>query len=37
MALMRNRFSPDFTAIGLLDDIVAEAQPPPANSDEGDS
>ena len=30
IALMRNRFSPDFTAIARLDDIVAEAYPPPA-------
>src|SRR3984885_6362604 len=31
VALMRNRFSPDFTAIAHLDDIVAKAYPPPAN------
>ena len=31
IALMRNRFSPDFTAIARLDDIVAKAYPPPAN------
>jgi CubicO group peptidase (beta-lactamase class C family) len=30
-ALMRNRFSPDFTAITRLDAIVAEAYLPPAN------
>lgn len=30
IALMRNRFSPDFTAITRLDAIVAEAYPPPA-------
>ncbi|HEY3943589.1 MAG TPA: hypothetical protein VGL78_00030 [Solirubrobacteraceae bacterium] len=30
IALMRNRLSPDFTAIARLDDIVAEAYPPPA-------
>jgi CubicO group peptidase (beta-lactamase class C family) len=29
VALMRNRFSPDFTAIARLDAIVAEAYPPP--------
>ena len=34
IALMRNRFSPDFTAIARLDDIVAEAYPPPANPKE---
>ena len=34
IALMRNRFSPDFTAIARLDDIVAEAYPPPANRQE---
>jgi CubicO group peptidase (beta-lactamase class C family) len=34
IALMRNRFSPDFTAIARLDDIVADAYPPPANSEE---
>ncbi len=32
IALMRNRFSPDFTAIARLDDIVAKAYPPPAGS-----
>jgi len=31
---VRNRFSPDFTAIARLDDIVADAYPPPANSEE---
>jgi CubicO group peptidase (beta-lactamase class C family) len=31
IAPMRNRFSPDFTAIASLDDIVADAYPPPAN------
>jgi hypothetical protein len=35
IALMRNRFSPDFTAIARLDDIVAEAYPPSANPEEG--
>ena len=35
IALIRNRFSPDFTAIARLDDIVADAYPPPANSEEG--
>jgi CubicO group peptidase (beta-lactamase class C family) len=30
IALMRNRFSPDFTAIARLDAIVADAYPPPA-------
>ena len=34
IALMRNRFSPDFTAIARLDDIVAEAYPPPANPED---
>jgi CubicO group peptidase (beta-lactamase class C family) len=34
VALMRNRFSPDFTAIASLDDIVAKAYPPPANPEE---
>ena len=34
IALMRNRFSPDFTAIAGLDDIVAEA-PAPANPEDG--
>ena len=34
IALMRNRFSPDFTAIARLDDVVAEAYPPPANPEE---
>jgi CubicO group peptidase (beta-lactamase class C family) len=34
IALMRNRFSPDFTAIARLDDIVAKAYPPPANPEE---
>jgi CubicO group peptidase (beta-lactamase class C family) len=29
VALMRNRFSPDFTAIASLDDIVAKVYPPP--------
>lgn len=29
VALMRNRFSPDFTAIARLDAIVADAYPPP--------
>ena len=29
VALMRNRFSPDFTAITRLDAIVAETYPPP--------
>jgi hypothetical protein len=33
IALMRNPFSPDFTAIARLDDIVTEAHPPP-NPDE---
>src|SRR4051812_5796995 len=31
IALMRNRFSPDFTAIARLDGLVAEPYPPPAN------
>jgi hypothetical protein len=31
IALMRNGFSADFTAIAGLDDIVARAYPPPAN------
>jgi CubicO group peptidase (beta-lactamase class C family) len=31
IALLRNRFSPDFTAIARLDDIVAKVYPPPAN------
>jgi CubicO group peptidase (beta-lactamase class C family) len=35
IALMRNRFSPDFTAIARLDDVVAEAYPPPPNPQEG--
>lgn len=34
IALMRNRFSPDFTAIARLDDIVAMAYPPPANPED---
>jgi CubicO group peptidase (beta-lactamase class C family) len=34
IALMRNRFSPDFTAIARLDDVVAEAYPPPANPED---
>lgn len=34
IALMRNRFSQDFTAIARLDDIVAEVYPPPANPEE---
>ena len=34
IALMRNRFSPDFTAIARLDDIVAEAYPPPTNPED---
>ncbi len=34
IALMRNRFSPDFTAIARLDDAVAEAYPPPASPEE---
>ena len=34
IALTRNRFSPGFTAIARLDDIVAEAYPPPANPDD---
>jgi len=34
IALMRNRFSPDFTAIASLDDVVAEAYPPPANPED---
>jgi CubicO group peptidase (beta-lactamase class C family) len=29
VALMRNRFSPDFTAVARLDAIVADAYPPP--------
>ncbi|HEV7176173.1 MAG TPA: hypothetical protein VGN29_11815 [Solirubrobacteraceae bacterium] len=33
-ALMRNRFSRDFTAIASLDDIVAEAYPPPTNPED---
>jgi hypothetical protein len=33
-ALMRNRFSPDFTAIARLHDIVAKAYPPPANPED---
>jgi CubicO group peptidase (beta-lactamase class C family) len=35
IALMGNRFSPDFTAIARPDDIVAAAYPPPDNSEEG--
>ena len=35
IALMRNRFSPDLTAIARLDDTVAAAYPPPANPEEG--
>jgi CubicO group peptidase (beta-lactamase class C family) len=35
VALMRNRFSPDLTAIAGLDEIVAEAYPPPANAEDG--
>jgi hypothetical protein len=31
IALIRNRFSPDFTAIARLDDIVVKAYPRPAN------
>ena len=34
IALMRNRFSPDFTAIARLDDVVAKAYPPPANPED---
>lgn len=34
IALTRNRFSPDFTAIARLDDIVAMAYPPPANPED---
>jgi CubicO group peptidase (beta-lactamase class C family) len=34
VALMRNRFSADFTAIARLDDVVAEAYPPPANPED---
>ena len=34
VALMRNRFSPDFTAIARLDAIVADAYPPPERPDE---
>jgi CubicO group peptidase (beta-lactamase class C family) len=34
IALMRNRFAPDFTAIARLDDIVAKAYPPPANPED---
>jgi CubicO group peptidase (beta-lactamase class C family) len=34
VALMRNRFSPDFTAIARLDAIVADAYPPPRAPDE---
>jgi CubicO group peptidase (beta-lactamase class C family) len=34
IALMRNRFSPDFTAIIRLDDLVAEAYRPPATPEE---
>jgi CubicO group peptidase (beta-lactamase class C family) len=34
IALMRNRFSADFTAIARLDDIVAKAYPPPANPED---
>jgi CubicO group peptidase (beta-lactamase class C family) len=34
VALMRNRFSPDFTAIARLDDIVAEAYPPPTKRED---
>jgi hypothetical protein len=30
-ALMRNLFSPDFTAIARLDEIVADAYPSPAH------
>jgi hypothetical protein len=33
-ALMGYRFSPDFTALARLDDIVAEAYPPSANPEE---
>jgi CubicO group peptidase (beta-lactamase class C family) len=35
IALMRNRFTPDFTAIARLDDIVTHAYPPPANREDG--
>jgi CubicO group peptidase (beta-lactamase class C family) len=35
IALMRNRFSPDFTASARLDDLVAEAYPPPDNPEDG--
>ena len=31
VALMRNLFSPDFTAIARLDEIVADAYPSPAH------
>ncbi len=34
IALMRNRFSPDFTSIASLDDVVAEAYPPPATPED---
>lgn len=34
IALMRNRFSADFTAISRLDDLVAETYPPPASPEE---
>ena len=34
IALMRNRFSPDFTAIACLDDIVANAYLPAANPED---
>lgn len=35
IALMRNRFSPDFTLIARLNDIVAKTYPPPANPEDG--
>ena len=34
IALMRNRFSPDFNAISRLDAIVANAYPPPPNPED---
>jgi CubicO group peptidase (beta-lactamase class C family) len=34
IALMRNRLSPDFTAHARLDDVVAEAYPPPADPED---
>ena len=34
IALMRNRFSPDFTAIARLDDVVAKTYPPAPNPED---